>query len=105
MTRFRCRIGLHKWVRVRERDPELADPGQSAYWRTTCRYCECERGSGIAALATVSVVAVGASIAVFWLLSPLLGAIMMIGAVGGLGWAVVPATIDRIARWLSVGFR
>jgi hypothetical protein len=105
MKRFRCRIGLHKWVQVRQRDPDLDNPGQSAYWRTTCRYCGCEHGSGIVALTTACVVAVVASIAVFWLLSPLLGAIMMCGAVGGLGWAVVPATIDRVARWLSVGFR
>ena len=101
MKRFRCRIGLHKWVRVRQVDLDLENPSQSAYWRTTCRYCGCEHGSGTAVLATLSVVAVGASVAVFWLVSPLLGAIMMIGAVGGLGWAVAPAVVERIVRWLA----
>jgi hypothetical protein len=53
------------------------------------------------ALVTVKVVALAASVAVFWLVSPLLGAIMMIGAVGGLGCAVVPLAIERIVRWLT----
>jgi hypothetical protein len=40
---------------------------------------------------------------VFWLVSPLLGAIIMIGAVGGLMWTMLPASISLVARWLSVG--
>ncbi|MGZ4352748.1 MAG: hypothetical protein ACXVZ4_04310 [Gaiellaceae bacterium] len=33
----------------------------------------------------------------------LLGALLIIGGVAGLGWSMVPAVIDRIVRWLSVG--
>jgi hypothetical protein len=44
-----------------------------------------------------------AAVAVFWFLSPLLGALMMIGAIGGLGWAMVPPIIDRAVKWLSIG--
>jgi hypothetical protein len=41
-----------------------------------------------------------ASLVVLWF-APLLGAIMVIGSVGGLLVAVGPASIERVARWLS----
>jgi hypothetical protein len=44
-------------------------------------------------------------IVVFWF-APLLGAIIVIGAVGGLLVALVPSVTERIASWLSgAGFR
>jgi hypothetical protein len=42
-----------------------------------------------------------ASLIVFWFF-PLLGTIMIIGSAGGLMWAVAPASIERVARWLSM---
>jgi hypothetical protein len=48
----------------------------------------------------VVIAAVVASAVVFWF-APLLGAIMMIGAVGSIGVIVFPAVVDRIAGWLS----
>ena len=44
-----------------------------------------------------------ASVMCFWLLSPLLGAALMIGAVGGLMWAMVPPLVERFTGWLSAG--
>ena len=44
-----------------------------------------------------------ASIVSFWILSPLFGAVLMIGAVGGLMWAMVPGLVERFTGWLSVG--
>ena len=44
-----------------------------------------------------------AAVAIFFLLSPFFGAVIMIGALGGLMWMMVPASVERIARWLSVG--
>ncbi len=46
-----------------------------------------------------------ASVVVFWLLSPFLGAIMMIGAMIGLLVAVGPTVLEQVARWLTLGFR
>jgi hypothetical protein len=46
-----------------------------------------------------------AAILVFWLWSPFLGAIMMIGAVMGLLLAVGPMVLEQVARWLTLGFR
>jgi hypothetical protein len=46
-----------------------------------------------------------ASVVVFWLWSPFLGAIMMIGAMMGLLVAVGPTVLEQIARWLTLGFR
>jgi hypothetical protein len=36
---LRCRLGLHKWVRIKVVDPE---PGQDP-WETRCRYCQEKR--------------------------------------------------------------
>jgi hypothetical protein len=48
-------------------------------------------------------VAIAAAVAIFFFLSPFFGAVIMIGALGGLMWTMVPASVERIARWLSVG--
>jgi hypothetical protein len=67
-----------------------------------CRDCNTERGSGVlfsvALFGTMFVV----SLVVFWF-APLLGSILIIGSVGALLVTVGPASIERIARWLSVG--
>jgi hypothetical protein len=53
----------------------------------------------------VALVGVAVSIVVFWF-APLLGAILLIGTVGGLLVAVIPTGTERIASWLSgAGFR
>jgi hypothetical protein len=99
-VRFRCRVGFHKWVRIRETDPTVENPSESAQWRTVCRYCKRERNPSV----LVSTVLFGGilvgSLVVFWF-APLLGAIIFIGSAGGLLVAVVPASAERIARWLS----
>lgn len=42
-----------------------------------------------------------ASVLSFWLLSPFLGAALMIGAIGGLGWTMVPPIVERFTGWLG----
>ena len=51
----------------------------------------------------VFVIVLVGSVLSFWLLSPFLGAALMIGAVGGLMWAMVPPIVERFTGWLSVG--
>ena len=100
---LRCRIGFHKWVRVKHSDPDMATEVREADWDTRCRYCGRAHGSGIALTAVLIVGAVASAIVIFFLWSPLLGALIMVGAIGAIGWTVVPASISRVARWLSVG--
>jgi hypothetical protein len=99
-VRFRCRVGFHKWLRIRETDRTVENPSESAQWRTVCRYCKRERNPSV----LVSTVLFGGilvgSLVVFWF-APLLGAIIFIGAAGGLLVAVGPSSAERIARWLS----
>jgi hypothetical protein len=98
--RLRCRTGFHKWVRIRETDPTVANPSQTAEWRTVCRDCNSERGSGVVFSTIFFLIVFTASLVVLWFY-PLLGAILVIGSVAALGPSVAPAAIERIARWLS----
>lgn len=93
-------MGFHRWVRVRETDPSLDNPSQSAQWRTVCRYCKRERNPSVRVSAVLFGAIFVASLVVLWF-APLLGAIMIIGSAGGLLVAVGPASIERVARWLS----
>jgi hypothetical protein len=103
MNRLGCRMGLHKWVRYEREDADLENPSRSIEWFSKCRYCGREQGSGTVVSLYLCGPAVLAAVAVFWLLSPLLGVVLMIGALGGLMWAMGPAAIGRVARWLSIG--
>jgi hypothetical protein len=51
-------------------------------------------------LATAAVIA---GLALVFTVGSLLGYLVIIGGVAGLGWAMVPAAIDRVVRWLSSG--
>jgi hypothetical protein len=86
-----------------QRDYTLAEPGQSVEWKKACRDCGREQTSGVAISMALSALFAVAAVAVFWLWSPMLGAIMMIGAVGGLGVTMIPVVIERVTRWLSAG--
>jgi hypothetical protein len=94
MKPLRCRLGLHAWRRVRQ--PRGADEE----WITTCRDCRQTLGSGASVSTWIFAAFVVAS-AVVWWFAPLLGAVMMIGAVTGLAWMAGPAAVGRVARWLS----
>lgn len=66
---------------------------------TRCRDCGTDHSRRTLVVFLVFLVA---SAVVFWFL-PMLGALMMIGAVGGLGVVVLPAALERVSTWLSVG--
>lgn len=87
-------------MRIRETDPTVANPSQSAEWRTVCRDCKSERGSGVVFSLILFAVVFTGSLVVFWY-RPLLGSILIIGAIGALGPSVAPAAIGRLARWLG----
>jgi hypothetical protein len=101
MRRVRCRLGLHRRVRVRVEDGELATPQARAAWTTRCRDCGRIRGAGGVGSVILFAAAIAVALALFFTTSPFLGAIVMVGTVLGLGWAMGPAAIARIARWLS----
>lgn len=91
-----CRLGLHHWARFKE------PPGSGGTWVTRCRRCGAERsGPGPISFVVFAVVFVVALTAFWW--APFLGAVLMMGAIAGLGWAVLPLVVARLARWLSVG--
>ena len=102
MRRLRCRAGLHKWVRVKHEDTDLAEPGAAAEWRTSCRYCGVERRSGLGFMLGLSgALAVGGAL-VWWLVSPVLGVLLVLGSVLGIGWT---ASLTLLGRVGSFGFR
>jgi hypothetical protein len=78
----------------------MDNPSLSAQWRTVCRYCKRERGEGVLFAAVLFGSLLVGSLVLMWF-APLLGAIVAIGSVGGLLVSVGPASIERIARWLS----
>lgn len=86
MRRFRCRVRFHKWVRVKHEDPDLADPSESAEWRTVCRYCGVERRGGFRSTAALAGTFAVAGVFVWWLVSPVLGVLIVAGSILGLGW-------------------
>jgi hypothetical protein len=66
-----------------------------------CRYCGREYGSGILFAVIVSGATTLAGVILLFLAPSLLAAVLIIGGVGGLMWSMVPASTERIARWLS----
>jgi hypothetical protein len=70
-------------------------------WRTVCRYCGRERGGGVVLPIAVTATATIIGVVLLWLGPPLLGAIVVIGGMGGLLAALLPTSTERIARWLS----
>jgi hypothetical protein len=92
----RCAVGLHRWVRAKAR----ADSDEA--W-TECAVCGKRRGDGPLLSALIFVAVAAAAIVVWAVWAPLLGAVMLIGAVMGLGWSMGPAIIGFFARWLSLG--
>lgn len=103
MENIRCRLGLHRWARVRAEDLSLAEPGANAVWTTRCRDCGVVRGTGQVGSFALFALAVAVALVLFFTVSPFLGAIVMVGAVLGLGWSMGPAIIEFAARWLSMG--
>jgi hypothetical protein len=100
--RLRCRIGFHRWVRIQHRDLDLESPGQEVVWRTMCRDCGLERGSGLRSMAVLVVVVAVAGGLLWWLISPVLGVLLLAAGVIGLGWA---ARMTALGRAGSFGFR
>jgi hypothetical protein len=90
-----CRLGFHKWVRAKRR----ADSDEAF---TVCRRCGREPGSGLVASLSLCGAVTLAAMILFWVGSPFLASVLMIGAVTGLGWTMLPAVFDRVAHWLSV---
>ncbi|HZQ81704.1 MAG TPA: hypothetical protein VFB25_06990 [Gaiellaceae bacterium] len=90
-------------MRVQQTDPSLADPDASAVWVTRCRDCGRERTGGTVVSLALVAVALAASIVCFIVVSPFLGAVLLVGAVSGLRWSMGPAMFERVARWLSFG--
>lgn len=99
--RLRCRLGLHRWVRVQHRDPDLELPAPE--WRTECRDCGRLRGSGLPVALTFFGLVFVAGLALLAWGPPFLGALVIVGSVGGLGWTAGLEGLQRIARWLSFG--
>jgi hypothetical protein len=92
----RCTFGLHRWVRAKPR----ADSGEA--W-TECALCGKRRGDGTLVSALIFLAVAAAALVVWAVWAPFLGAVMMVGAVLGLGWSTGPAVLEFFARWLSLG--
>ena len=101
VVRRRCRVGLHKWVRIRETDSTLDNPGQSAEWRSVCQHCKKERGSGVLAVSLVCGAFFLAGVVLMLVAPSFLAACLIIGSMGGLLVGAGTASIERIARWIS----
>ena len=69
-----------------------AFPRRSAYTRAVLRVP-----------VVLSLVVVVAGLILVLTVGTLLGALLIVGGVGGLGWSMAPAVVDRIVRWLSIG--
>jgi hypothetical protein len=99
--RLRCRLGLHRWVRVQYRDGDLEQPVPE--WRTECRDCARLRGSGLpTAIAVFGIFFVTGLVLMAWG-PPFLGALFVAGSMAGLGWTAGLEGLQRVARWLSIG--
>jgi hypothetical protein len=91
---------LSQWVRVRKTDPDLAVHGPDIEWFRRCAYCGRKPGDDVLVPLVVTGVALVASAVAFWF-APLLGALMMIGAVMGLVGLMFSVGFERIGHWLS----
>jgi hypothetical protein len=83
-------------MQIQHRDMDLENPGQDVEWRTRCRYCGAEPRSGLASTFALAGVLAVAGVLVWWLVSPVLGGLLIIGAMMGLGWAGTIAALGRI---------
>ena len=99
--RLRCRLGLHHWVRVQHRDPDLET--QVPTWETRCSDCDRLRGSGLPVALFVFLLVFAAGLVLLAWGPPLLGALVLIGSMGGLAWTAGLEGLQRVARWLSCG--
>ena len=79
--RFRCRLGLHRWAEFKHEDADLENPGAAAVWLTRCRYCGVERGSGVPFMVGMAGVLAAVGMLLWWLLSPVLGVLVLLGSV------------------------
>ena len=86
---------------MRESDHDLENPSEGVRWRAVCRYCGRERSSGVFVSAVVFGAALVGGVVALLIGPPLLGAVLIIGSMWGLMWSVVPASADRVARWLG----
>jgi hypothetical protein len=100
--RFRCRMGLHRWVQFKHGDADLENPGADAVWLTRCRYCGVERGSGVSFMMVLVGVAAATGALLWWLVSPVLGVLLLMGAVLGLLAVARAFALSRPSRF---GFR
>ena len=89
-------------MQIKHEDTDLENPGREVVWRTTCRYCGAQRGSGLAAVVVLVGLFAAGGVLVWWLVSPVLGGLLIAGAVLGSGWAAVLVALGRVG---SFGFR
>lgn len=96
-TRLSCRLGWHRWQPVKA-------AGQSG-WYKKCRACgKLDDGETPLLFPLVlSASAVVAGVVVALTLQSLLGPLLIIGGVGALGAAMLPAGLERIGVFLSTG--
>ena len=102
--RLRCRIGLHRWVRVKYTDADLENPGAAAAaWRTSFRYCGIARSGGSAVFAVVALAILGIGIALALTTQSLLSGLIIMGGVAAVGRVAFVGGLTRIATFLSTG--
>lgn len=100
--RLRCRIGLHRWVEFKHEDADVENPGAEAVSLTRCRYCGVERGSGISFAVVLVGVAAATGALLWWLVSPVLGVLLLMGALLGL---LAVARAFALSHQSRFGFR
>lgn len=89
-------------MRIKHEDADLAEPGTAAEWRTACRYCGVERGSGLRFMVGLAGALAVAGALLWWLVSPVLGVLLVMGSVLGLGRTAALTLLGRVG---SFGFR
>lgn len=82
-------------MQIQHRDMVLENPAQDVEWRTSCRYCGAERGSGLASAFALAGVLAVAGVLLWLLVSPVLGGLLIVSAVMGLGWAGMITALGR----------
>ena len=89
-------------MQIKHEDTDLDNPQEEVEWRTVCRYCGLEQRAGLGAtFALAGIVAVAGAL-LWWLVSPVLGGLLIMGAVLGLGWT---AALTFLGRMGGFGFR
>jgi hypothetical protein len=95
---IRCRLGLHRWYAARPKDD------RESY--AECFFCGKHgepSGKFPTAVIVLSVAAVVVGIVLVLTMGTLLGAALVTGGVGGLGFAMIPGLVDRFTSWLGSG--